>query len=37
MKDIIGDASPVRRDMPTIPELKVFDGNIDFAAEKRSG
>lgn len=35
MKDIIGDASPIKQNMPTIPELKVFAGDIDFAAEKK--
>lgn len=35
IKDIIGDEKPVRRNIPTIPELKVFAGDINFAAEKK--
>ena len=35
MKDIIGDARPVKRNLPTIPELKVFEPGINFAAEKK--
>lgn len=35
MKDIIGDARPTKRNLPTIPELKVFEPGIDFAAEKK--
>lgn len=35
MKDIIGDARLTKRNLPTIPELKVFEPVINFAAEKK--
>jgi hypothetical protein len=34
MKELIGDESPVKRNLPTIPEMKVKENNGDIAAEK---
>lgn len=35
MKDIIGNDDPIKQNLPTIPELKVFPPAIGFAAEKK--
>ena len=35
MKDIIGNDDPIKQNLPTIPELKVFPEAIGFAAEKK--
>lgn len=35
LKDMIGNENDLRHNMPTLPELKVKENNIDVASEKK--
>ena len=35
LKELIGDESPVRRNLPTLPELKITENNGDIVSERK--